>query len=411
MTKTIAVIFGGRSAEHDVSIITAHIPIIDSLTAAGGFDIWPVYITKEGDWYADKAMNDLAFFKQPNYESLLKKQKKIQLSFDNGLTIIWPGFREKKVKIDVVFTAMHGTYGEDGSLMGLLRMANVPFVGCDMTASAVAMDKAFTKQVLEHEGVPIVPFVWFGKSEYEKSKQPFLDKIAKLKYPLFVKPVHLGSSIGITKVTGKSRHPHENGDPESQNKTLDSRLRGNDTQELENAIEVALHYDDKVLVEEGVPNLIEVTLPIIGNDELQLASVERPLNKTEFFDFKDKYLSGGKKGSGVNNQYSEIPANIGDELTKQVQELGKKTYKILGCAGIARVDFLIDGSTKKVFVNEVNLLPGSLYAHNWKKSGISGVELVTKLVRLAEERFAAEQKLTHTFSSDILKKVSGPKVQ
>ena len=280
---------------------------------------------------------------------------------------------------------MHGTYGEDGSLMGLLRMANVPFVGCDMAASAVAMDKAFTKQLLEHESVPVTPFVWFTKSEYEKNKQAFLEKIAKLKYPLFVKPVHLGSSIGITKIKQPS--------------------------ELENAIEVALHYDDKVLVEEGVENLIEVTLPIIGNDELTLASVERPLNKTEFFDFNDKYLSGGKKGGGANSNYSEIPAQIGDALTKQAQELGKKTYKILGCAGIARVDFLIDGKTNKVFVNEVNLLPGSLYHHNWKKSGISGVELVTKLILLAEARFSETQKLTHTFSSDILSKVGGPKVQ
>jgi len=400
MAKTIAVIFGGRSAEHDVSIITAHIPIIDSLTASGNFDIWPVYITKEGDWYADKAMNDLKFFKQPNYESILKKQKKLQLSFDNGLTVIWPNFSPKKIKIDVVFTAMHGTYGEDGSLMGLLRMANVPFVGSDMTASAVAMDKAFTKQVLEHEGVPVVPFVWFSKSDYERNKKSFLDKIAKLKYPLFVKPVHLGSSIGITKVKSPDGHHHA------------SSLQEGAHPALMNAIEVALHYDDKVLVEEGVENLIEVTLPIIGNDELQLASVERPLNKSELFDFNAKYLSGGgKKSGGVNNAYSEIPANIGDELTREVQELGKKTYKILGCAGIARVDFLIDGSTKKVFVNEVNLLPGSLYAHNWKKSGVSGVELVTKLVKFAEERFAQEQKLTHTFSSDILSKVGGPKVQ
>ena len=409
--KTIAVIFGGKSAEHDVSIITAHIPIIDSLRAASGFDIWPIYITKAGDWYCYTAINDLTFLKQPNYGDILKNQKKTRLLFDNGLWLIWSGLRERKVKIDIVFPSMHGTYGEDGSLMGLLRMAQVPFVGCDMAASAIAMDKAFTKQVLEHEGVPVVPFVWFTKSDYEKGKQQFLEKIAKLKYPLFVKPVHLGSSIGITKVTGKPRHPHENGDQVNQGNILDSRLRGNDTKELDNAIEVALHYDSKVLVEEGVENLTEVTLPIIGNDELRLASVERPLNKTEFFDFQDKYLSGGEKGGGVNNAYSEIPANIGEELTKQVQELGRKTYKILGCAGIARVDFLIDGSTKKIYVNEVNTLPGSLYYHNWKKSGVSGVELVTKLIRLAEERFAREQSLVHTFSSEILSKVGGPKAQ
>ena len=359
--KTIAVIFGGKSAEHDVSIITAHIPIIDSLKAMGGYDIWPVYITKEGKWYADKAMNDMAFFKQPNYEEILKTKKQPRLSFENGLELIWPssGFgREKKVKIDVVFTAMHGTYGEDGSLMGLLRMANVPFVGCDMAASAVAMDKAFTKQILEHEGVPVVPFVWFTKSEWGGKSKELRERIGKLRYPLFVKPVHLGSSIGITKVK--------------------------DPSQLENAIEVALHYDDKVLVEEGVENLIELTLPIIGNDELTLAHVERPLQKSEFFDFNDKYLSGGKQGSGMHTQYSEVPANVAPELIKQAEELGRKTYKILGCAGIARVDFLADGKTNKMFVNEVNLLPGSLYIHNWKKKGISGVELVTKLIALAE---------------------------
>lgn len=382
--KVVAVIFGGRSAEHDVSIITAHIPIMDALKAAGGFDVWPIYITKAGKWYADKAMESLAFFKQGNFESLLARKKQVRLSFENGLELVWPGLREKKVKIDVVFPAMHGTYGEDGSLMGLLRMAKVPFVGCDMAASAVAMDKAFTKQVLSAEGISIVPFVWFTKSEYEQNRQPFLQKIARLKYPLFVKPVHLGSSIGITKIKDATR--------------------------LENAIEVALHYDDKVLVEEGVENLIEVTLPIVGNDELTLASVERPLNKTEFFDFKDKYLSGGK-GRGVNSAYSEIPAEIPDDLTKQVQELGRRTYKTLGCSGISRVDFLIDSSAKKIFVNEVNTLPGSLYHHNWKKSGVSGVQLVTKLIKFAEERFAEQQKLTRTFPSDILSKIFGPKIQ
>ena len=384
MAKTIAVIFGGKSAEHDVSIITAHVPVLDALKAAGNFDIWPVYITKAGKWYADKAMATLAFFRQGDFERALARKKQVRLSFENGLELVWPGLREKKEKIDVVFPAMHGTYGEDGSLMGLLRMAQVPFVGCDMAASAVAMDKAFTKQVLFAEGVPVAPFVWFTKTDWGQSKKAILERIAKLKYPLFVKPVHLGSSIGITKIK--------------------------DASGLENAIEVAFHYDGKVLVEESVENLIEVTLPIMGNETLQFASVERPLNKTEFFDFRDKYLSG-RKGGGANSEYSEIPAQIGEELTKQVQELGEQTYRALGCSGIARIDFLIDSATKKIFVNEVNTLPGSLYHHNWKKSGVSGVELVTKLIALAEERFSAGQNLTHTFSSDILQKVGGPKAQ
>lgn len=383
--KTIAVIFGGKSAEHDVSIITAHIPIIDSLLASGQFDVWPVYITKEGKWYADRAMNDLSFFKQPDYEAQLARKKQIELSFDDGLSIRWPGMFGKKVKIDVAFPAMHGTYGEDGSLMGLLRMAGVPFVGCDIFASAVAMDKVLTKQVVAADGMPVVPYVWFTRVQWEEKNAELRAEIEKLKQPLFVKPVHLGSSIGITKAKNDA--------------------------ELDNAIEVALHYDDKVLVEESVENLIEVTLPIMGNAEIRTAEVERPLNKTEFFDFKDKYLSGGKKGSGVNNPYSEIPAQIGAEMTRRVKELGVKVYQTLGCAGMARVDFLIDANTDTIYMNEVNTLPGSLYHHNWKKAGVSNMELVLKLISLAEERFVAQRSTTFTFKSDILSKVGGVKTQ
>ncbi len=386
--KTIAVIFGGKSAEHDVSIITAHIPIIETLIASGKFDVWPVYIAKDGAWYADKVMNDLAFFKQAGWEGKVGKMKKVELLFDNGLKLKWPGLVQKKVAIDVVFPAMHGTYGEDGSLMGLLRMAGVPFVGCDIFASAVAMDKVLTKQVIAAELIPIVPYIWFTRSEWEKDKHTILEKAKALHLPVFVKPVHLGSSIGITKA--KTEH------------------------ELINAIDVACHYDDKVLVEIAIEPLIEITLPIMGNDEPRTAECEQPLNKTEFFDFKDKYLSGGgKKGGsgGANNAYSDIPAKIGDELTKKVKEMGLKVYRALGLAGTSRVDFLIHADTKEVYVNEVNTLPGSLYHHNWKKAGVSNMDLVLELVRLAEDRFQKQKDTTHTFTSDILQKVGGPKLQ
>lgn len=386
MQKTIAVIFGGKSAEHDVSIITAHIPIIDSLIASGGFDVWPVYIAKDGSWYADKVMNDLAFFKQAGWEEKLTKQKKVQLLFDNGLKLVWSGLTQKKISIDVVFPAMHGTYGEDGSLMGLLRMAGVPFVGCDIFASTVAMDKVLTKQVIAAELLPIVPYIWFTRREWMKDKHTILEKIRALHFPVFVKPVHLGSSIGITKAKNES--------------------------ELVNAIDVACHFDDKVLVEMAIEPLIEITLPIMGNEEPRTAECERPLNKTEFFDFSDKYLSGGKKGSGgANSAYSEIPATIGDELTKKVKDLGLKVYRVLGLSGISRVDFLIHADTKEVYVNEVNTLPGSLYHHNWKKAGVSNMELVLELVRLGEERFKEQKETTHTFTSNILQKVGGAKTQ
>lgn len=383
MKKTIAVIFGGKSAEHDVSIITAHTPIIQSLLTLGNFDVWPIYISKDGSWYSDQVMNSLSYFKQDDWESGLVKQKKVQLLFDGGLKIVWPGIRIKTLKIDLVFPAMHGTFGEDGSLMGLLRMANVPFVGCDLFASAVAMDKVLTKQVISAENIPVVPYVWFTKDGWKTNKDVYKEKISRLPWPVFVKPVHLGSSIAITKVK--------------------------EALKLENAVEVALHYDDKVLVEESVENLMEVSLPIMGNNDLRPALIERPLNKTELFDFNDKYLSGGKKGQGVNNLYSEIPANIKPDLSQLVEDLGKRTYKALGCSGIARVDFLIDKNTEQIYVSEVNTLPGSLYYHNWKKAGVSALELISELIRLAEERFKAGQEITYTFNSNILKSDGGAK--
>ena len=385
MKKRIAVIFGGKSVEHDVSIITAHVPIIQSLEASGQFDVWPIYIAKDGAWYADKVMNDLAYFRQADMDGVLAGQKKIQLLFDNGLKIIWPGFRNKSVTIDAVFPAMHGTFGEDGSLMGLLRMAGVAFVGCDMAASAIAMDKALTKQVLAAEQIAVVPFIWFTKFDWDRDKTALMQQAHALKWPVFVKPVHLGSSIGMAKVKEKSQ--------------------------LEQAVEVALHYDDKVLIEESVEHLTEVTLPIMGNDELTLGEIERPLNKTEFFDFNDKYLSGSKKGSGVNAQYSEIPARIPEVTAQKIKEMGKNIYHAVGCAGIARIDFLIDNETQKIYANEINTLPGSLYHHNWRKAGVSNIELVSTLVRLAEERFMAEKSTVRTFRSDVLNKPMGQKTQ
>ncbi len=381
--KTVAVIFGGQSAEHDVSIITAHIPVIPALLAMGTYRVVPIYIAKDGSWYSNEAMNDIAYFKQPDLEEHLRKEKRLQLSFEEGLILMKPGFAgaARETRVDVVFPTMHGTFGEDGSLMGLLRMAQVPFVGCDLSASAVAMDKVLTKQVVAAEGIPVVPYVWFTSYEWERQRAVWQERVEKLTWPLFVKPVHLGSSIAIAKVK--------------------------DAAALERAVEVALHYDDKVLVEESVEHLIEVTLPIMGNEELRLAAIERPHSTAEFFDFNGKYLSSGAKGSGTT---SELPAHIAPDLAHEVEELGKKVYRTLGCSGTARVDFLIDSARHQVFVNEVNTLPGSLYHHNWKEVGVSNVALVGKLVELAEERFACGKKLTRTFSSAILDKVGGGKL-
>jgi D-alanine-D-alanine ligase len=288
-------------------------------------------------------------------------------------------------QIDVAFPAMHGTYGEDGALMGLLDMAGVPYVGCGVAASAVAMDKILCKQATLSEGIPSTPWVWFYSRELAEDPAAVKKRLAHLKYPLFVKPATLGSSIGITRVAT--------------------------VEHLQNALEVAAHYDSRILVEQGVPNLIEVTVPIMGNDTPVPALVEQPLTKPEdFFDFETKYMNNGKKGGGKGKSgshgsqgYSKIPADLPGKLYDQAEALALKTYRVLNCSGTARIDLLIDGKAGKVYLNEINPLPGSLYAHNWRQKGISGHQLVTDLVRLAEERHAARARLQTTFSTNFLK--------
>lgn len=381
--KTIAVIFGGQSTEHDVSIVTALASIIKPLELTKQYRVEAVYIAKDGSWYWDEKLKNIKLYQTGEIQDFMHKAPKIHILFDKGLTLVKSSqFAGRKMykHIDLVFPAMHGTHGEDGDLMGLLEMSNVAYVGCSVAASAVAMDKVLAKQVTAAAGVASSPWL----SLYSKDLTPADAKIIskKLRYPLFVKPTHLGSSIGISKVEKES--------------------------ELMNALEVAAHYDDRIIVEQGVANLIEVTLPIMGNTELMAALLEQPLTKPEdFFDFDTKYMQGGKKGK--NNAkagaqgYSQIPANLPNNLYQKAEQTGLDVYRALGCSGIARVDMLIDLKAEKVYFNEVNPMPGGLYSHNWNKAGISNVELVNRLVALADERWNAKQKLATSFSTNYLK--------
>ncbi len=384
--KTVAVIFGGQSTEHDVSIVTALASIIKPLELTKQYEVEPVYIAKDGSWYWDKKLKDIEFYRSGQVSEYLPKASKVQIMFDAGLVLIkssqFAG-RKKYKKVDIVFPAMHGTYGEDGDLMGILEMANVPYVGCGVSASAIAMDKVLAKQVTGSAGIASTPWIWFYAYDFSRSPDEVLKKIEPLKYPLFVKPAHLGSSIGITRVTSRNQ--------------------------LINALEVAIHYDNKVIVEQGVENLIEVTLPIIGNDQPIPALLEKPLLKSEdFFDFDTKYMQGGKKGgkkggSEGSQGYSEVPAVIPKKLYDEAVRLGIETYKTIGCQGISRVDMLINSKTNKVMFNEVNPLPGGLYSHNWNKAGVSNIDLVQRLVAYGEEAWKLKQNQTTVFSTNYLK--------
>jgi D-alanine-D-alanine ligase len=307
------------------------------------------------------------------------------VQFDGGMMLIKAsGIAGRKTarRIDVVFPAMHGTYGEDGALMGLLDMAGMPYVGCGTAAAAVAMDKVLCKQLAVANNVPVTTFLNFTKADLERDPASAIKLILKqLCYPIFVKPAHLGSSIGISRVSGDH--------------------------ELRNALEVAAHYDDSILVEEAVQNLIEVTLPILGNEQPRPALLEEPMTRPEdFFDFDTKYMHGGKKGKGKGVKgaqgYSKLPADLPKSLYEAAEQTGLDVYKALGCSGTARVDMLIDRKSQKVYFNEVNPLPGSLYAHNWSRAGVSNVELVQQLITLAKERYAQRQALATVFTTNYL---------
>ncbi len=386
--KTIAVIFGSRSAEHDVSIVTALSAVIKPLELTKKYNIEAVYISKEGSWYWDDKLKDISLYQSGNIESFMKKAPKVHLLYDNGLTLVKSSqFAGRKAykKIDVVFPATHGTHGEDGELMGLLEMANVPYVGCDLPSSAIAMDKVTSKVIAQSEGIETPKYEFLHSDTFALKGNEIIAELEKsLNYPLFVKPARLGSSIGISRVET--------------------------SRELVNAIEVATHYDSKVVIESAVPNLIEVTVPILGNEEMMPALVEEPISPEDgVFDFYTKYMNqgkGGKKMGGVkqgSQGYSKLPADIPDDLYDKSIEVAKKMYKAVGCGGIARIDLLIDSKAKKVYFNEINPMPGSLYAHNWRASGVSNVELVDKLVDLAEKRWSQKQKYTTTFSTNFLK--------
>lgn len=379
--KTVAVIFGGQSTEHDVSIVTALASVIKPLELTGEFEIVPVYIAKNGSWYWDEKLKNIGLFQTDEIDQFLQKAPKTHILFDDGLTLVkssqFAGRKQYK-KIDIVFPAMHGTHGEDGELMGILEMAGVPYVGCGVTASAIAMDKVFSKLITQNFGIPSTPWVALDSLEL-RDPSKVVKKCNELAYPLFVKPVRLGSSIGITRVSQES--------------------------ELLNALEVAGHYDDKIIVEQGVSNLVEVTLPIMGNENPVPALLEQPLLSSEdFFDFDAKYMNGGKKGGKKsNNNYSNLPADLPEGLYKKAEKLGLDVYRAIGCEGIARVDMLIDQKTEAVYFNEVNPLPGDLYAHNWRAAGVSNTDLVQKLVSYAQDRFTQKQKHKTSFDTNYLR--------
>jgi len=383
--KTIGVFFGSRSPEHDVSIITAHL-VISGLKSIG-YEVVPVYIGKSGEWYIHDELGEIDFFKDPLYEPKLKSHGGWTLSLTSNkgkMTFVKGGVFKKTTIIDIAFPTFHGRNGEDGTIQGLFELIGVPYVGCGVLSSALAMNKVMTKEFYEHAGIPTTDFVSFKRDSWSLHKEDIKKEINALHYPLFVKPSRTGSSIGISKVK--------------------------DEKDLEVAIEVAFHYDNEILVEEGVENVRDLTCAVIGHSTIEVSLVQESMYSSDLFSYEDKYIRDGGAQTGKDTKSVSIPPkNIDEKVLEKIQLMSKSIYDRFGCSGIARIDFLYNDETKKVYANEINTLPGTLYHHLWKESGINLSSLLEKLLLGAKEKSKEDARITSSFSSSILEDVSGSK--
>lgn len=385
--KNIGVFFGGKSPEHEISIITGQL-IISELKKNPDYKVIPVYVDKQERFFIDDSLSKLSFFSEDGYEKKVSSLTSYDLSLKesvNKLVFKSGRFFPKKIEIDLVFPAFHGNLGEDGSIQGLLNIFNIPYVGCDVPASAIAMDKALTKIFYQGLGVKTTKFLSYDLTDWASKSKIILKEIENgLQWPVFVKPPHLGSSIGITKVKK--------------------------IEDLSNAIEVALHYDNKVIIEESVENLMDITCAVIGHKEA-ITSLIQESSCSEMFSYDDKYLDDGGAQLGAADSKIFIPARLDEQISKEIQETSKKIFKALGCSGISRFDFLYNKETKDFFANEINPMPGTLYHHLWQKSGIDISDLIKLLINTAFEKQQDKDKLVFTFSTSVLSKLKNSKLK
>ena len=380
MKIRVGVIFGGSSVEHEVSVISA-LQAIDNIDKEK-YDVVPLYISKYREWYTGSSLLDIENYK--DLDSLLKKVKRVNLQKVNDeyvLLSVSSLFNKVVDKIDVAFPIVHGQNAEDGSLAGYLETVGVPYVGCNVLGAALGQDKIVMKQVFKDSNIPVVDYVWFYDNDYLNNKDKYLKDIKKMGYPVVVKPASLGSSVGINFVK--------------------------DEKEIEDAINEAISYDKKIIVEKGVENLVEVNCSVVGNYEIQEASIlEQVMSSNAILTYKDKYVGNSKtKGAskGIVNTSRIIPAQIDKETTKKVQEISKNVFKALNLSGVCRIDYLINSKTKEVYVNEPNTIPGSLAFYLWEPMGKKYSVLLDDVIKLGIKEYKNKSKKVTCFDTNILK--------
>lgn len=388
MKIKLGVIFGGESVEHEVSIISA-IQAMNKINS-DKYEIIPIYITKKGEWYTGEMLRDIETYRDM---SLMKRYAKNVILYNKkgNFVLQSKGLFKRIIKeVDIVFPIVHGTNVEDGILQGYLQMVGVPYVGSNVYASVVGQDKIFMKQIFESEKLPVAKYVWFYDNDYKQDSEAVIKKVSKLKYPVIVKPATLGSSVGIS--TAK------------------------DLEELKEAIEDAIKYDSRIVVEEIVSNLKEVNISVLGNYEHQQTSViEEVVSAKDFLTYEEKYIGDGKvKGKGAPSKgmlsaSRKIPADILEELKNEVEDVAVKAFKALGSSGVCRIDFLIDDKANKVYINEINSIPGSLAFYLWEPTGKNYTELLDDMINIGIKDYKKRINKLHSFDTNILEGFSGTK--
>lgn len=381
MKTTVAVFMGGKSVEHEVSIISA-LQVVHAIDSEK-YNVLPIYISKDNRFYFSEKLKDIKMFK--DMEVLKKECDEVYFTHENGQMIVNKvkgTFKKVLARIDVVFPVVHGLNVEDGTLQGFLEMYNIPYVGCDVGASAAGMNKIFFKKIVKESGIPSIDYAEIYKADFAEDEAKVQKEVLdKLGLPIILKPADLGSSVGIKVVKTE--------------------------EEFKEAVEFVFEFTDKILVEKCITNLREINASVVGNyEECEVSLLEQPIKQDEILSFEDKYMSeGGNKGgksSGMSSLTRKLPAELPENVEKEIIEMSKKVFKVLNCEGIARIDYIIDDDTDTVYVNEINTIPGSLAFYLWEPKGVKFDALCDKAIKLAIKRATRREKIIYSNDVNIL---------
>ncbi|MDR0325781.1 MAG: D-alanine--D-alanine ligase [Oscillospiraceae bacterium] len=382
MKMQVAVFFGGRSVEHEVSVITG-MQVAAALNR-DRYDVIPIYLDKDGAMYTGPGFDTLKNYR--DIPSLLENGRQVCLIRSGGRVALHSTAKklfggDKPVCLDVALPTVHGTFGEDGCLQGLFEMTGLPYTGCDVLSSAVCMDKPAAKALLRSAGLPVLDDLVLEADKFNKSPEVALSAMeTHYPYPVMVKPANLGSSVGISRADNRDR--------------------------LQTALELAFTFSKRALIEPALIHMREINCAVIGDSAKARASVcEEPVMTENILSYRDKYQSGGKDGGkqgGMSGQKRIIPAEIPAEKAEEIQKLAVKAFRLLNCAGTARIDFLWDTMRDGLYINELNTIPGSLAFYLWEATGLTFEKMLDEMIELAFARQRRRAQLTYSYEVNIL---------